>query len=113
MRTIIFTDPMYLRASGDIVVSTPEGPCNVREGTAEWDMVQAYLLAHPEAVQPEPAPPVPTQEELIRRELAEKLAYLQSTDWYVVRYAETGTAIPEDVIAARAAARTRIDELRA
>lgn len=36
---------------------------------------------------------------------AEAQAYLLSTDWYVVRFAETGTAIPQDVAEARAAAR--------
>lgn len=36
---------------------------------------------------------------------AEAQAYLLSTDWYVVRFAETGTAIPQEVTEARAAAR--------
>lgn len=31
--------------------------------------------------------------------------YLADTDWYVTRYAETGTAIPEDIATARAQAR--------
>ena len=35
-------------------------------------------------------------------------AYLASTDWYVTRHAETGEAIPDDVIALRAAARLAI-----
>lgn len=38
----------------------------------------------------------------------EALAYLASTDWMVTRYAETGTAIPADVLTARAAARSSI-----
>jgi hypothetical protein len=36
---------------------------------------------------------------------AEALAYLASTDWMVVRQAETGEAVPEDVLARRAEAR--------
>lgn len=36
---------------------------------------------------------------------AEALAYLAATDWYVTRQMETGKAIPEDVVARRAAAR--------
>ena len=50
-----------------------------------------------------PLPP-PTQEEIN----AEAHAYLASTDWYVVRFAETGVVIPADVAAARQAARERI-----
>lgn len=36
---------------------------------------------------------------------AEAQAYLNSTDWYVVRFAETGTPIPDEVSTGRAAAR--------
>jgi len=36
---------------------------------------------------------------------AEALAYLASTDWYVVRFAETGAPIPGEVTEKRAAAR--------
>lgn len=35
-------------------------------------------------------------------------AYLLSTDWYVVRFNETGEPIPEDVKANRARARAEI-----
>ena len=36
--------------------------------------------------------------------------YLADTDWYATRYAETGTAIPEDIAAARAQARIDASE---
>lgn len=36
---------------------------------------------------------------------AEAQAYLTSTDWYVVRMAETGVPVPADVTEKRAAAR--------
>jgi hypothetical protein len=75
--------------------------------------VEAYLLDHPEALIPEPVPPEPTQEELDRREEQSLLAYLASTDWYAVRYAETGTPVPEEVSKQREDARERISELRA
>lgn len=39
---------------------------------------------------------------------ATSLAYLNSTDWYTVRFAETGEAIPEDIKLARQAARDAI-----
>lgn len=38
--------------------------------------------------------------------------YLSSTDWYATRFAETGKAIPDEVITKRNAARERISELR-
>ena len=38
----------------------------------------------------------------------EALAYLNSTDWYVIRQLETGTAIPASILTERAAARNRI-----
>jgi hypothetical protein len=34
--------------------------------------------------------------------------YLASTDWYAVRFAETGVAIPEDIAAERAARRAAV-----
>ena len=39
---------------------------------------------------------------------AESLAYLASTDWYVARFAETGTAIPDEIKVARQAARDSV-----
>lgn len=39
---------------------------------------------------------------------AEAKTYLASTDWYIVRQAETGIVVPPDVIAGRAEARTKI-----
>lgn len=38
--------------------------------------------------------------------------YLDETDWYAVRFAETGVAVPEDVKAKRQAAREEISRLR-
>ena len=37
--------------------------------------------------------------------------YLQSTDWYVVRKADTGKAIPSDVVTKRQAARDAIQDI--
>ena len=39
---------------------------------------------------------------------AEARAYLNSTDWYVVRFAETGAEIPKDILVARQSARESI-----
>lgn len=41
----------------------------------------------------------------------EHLKYLQSTDWYVVRKADTGKAIPSDVVTKRQAARDAIQNI--
>ena len=38
----------------------------------------------------------------------EALAYLASTDWYVIRLQETGVAVPQDILDARASARLSI-----
>lgn len=38
-------------------------------------------------------------------------AYLASTDWYVTRFAETGEAIPVDVLDKRKEARLKIVEV--
>lgn len=50
-----------------------------------------------------------SDEQIAEQTLAEAQAsaaeYLRSTDWYVTRLAETGKAIPEDVLASRAEAR--------
>lgn len=39
-------------------------------------------------------------------------AYLKETDWYSFRYAETGKAIPEDVLEKRAMCREKISEYK-
>ena len=39
---------------------------------------------------------------------ADALAYLASTDWYVIRWQETGTPMPDNIIAARQSARDRV-----
>jgi hypothetical protein len=38
----------------------------------------------------------------------ESLAYLKETDWYVIRFQENGTPIPEDVLAKRQEARDKV-----
>nr|BFD39992.1 hypothetical protein FFPRI1PSEUD_14910 [Pseudomonas sp. FFPRI_1] len=52
---------------------------------------------------------IPTQESIKKeQETREALKYLSDTDWYVMRLVETGKAIPEDIAAKRAEARTTI-----
>ena len=49
--------------------------------------------------------PPKTAEQLQQEVNAKALAYLASTDWYVIRLQETGIAVPQDVLDARAKAR--------
>ena len=50
----------------------------------------------------------PTAEQLRATTNATSQAYLDSTDWYITRHAETAVAVPADVTTARAAARAAI-----
>ena len=45
-------------------------------------------------------------------EIATLSTYLTSTDWYATRLAETGKAIPTEILTERQAARDRISEIR-
>ncbi|ROM30182.1 hypothetical protein BK645_14795 [Pseudomonas protegens] len=52
---------------------------------------------------------IPTQESIKKEQKTrEALKYLSDTDWYVMRLVEIGKAIPEDIAAKRAEARTTI-----
>lgn len=42
---------------------------------------------------------------ILEREKVDKQKYLDDTDWYVIRFAETGVAIPEYILAKRQEAR--------
>ena len=56
--------------------------------------------------------PAPTEKERNALRIAELQNYLDETDWYAVRFAETGVDVPEDVKAKRQAAREEISRLR-
>lgn len=47
-------------------------------------------------------------EALVSSKIKEYKEYLTSTDWYYARYAETGEAVPEDIVIARTEAREYI-----
>ena len=57
-------------------------------------------------------PPPPTDEELNQNRIAELENYLKQTDWYVIRYADSGTSIPDEIKHKRSEARIEISELR-
>lgn len=56
--------------------------------------------------------PEKPQEQVLQEEMDSLIAYLTETDWYAIRYADSGVAIPDEIKTKRAEARTRIDEIR-
>lgn len=57
-------------------------------------------------------PPQPSEEELIEARIKELEFFLSSTDWYVIRFADTGEAIPSEIKQQRQDARDEISRLR-
>ena len=57
-------------------------------------------------------PPPPSQEEINKNILRQSTTYLNITDWYVIRYIETGKEIPVDVKVKRQNARDAISRLK-
>lgn len=85
------------------------------ETTFEEDMDKRDLPKRFFVIGGEPrveTPPEPTAEDLTKVRIAELQNYLNATDWYAVRFAETGVAIPDAVKAERQAAREEISRLR-
>lgn len=61
-----------------------------------------------DTVLPEPLTPEQVAQQEQYKINSEALVYLASTDWYVVRFSETGVAIPDDVKVKRQEARYAI-----
>ena len=72
---------------------------------ADWDTATGARLVPIPAYEP-------TEAERLATEEQELLSYLARTDWYAVRFAETGEAIPDEVRDKRQEARIRISEIR-
>lgn len=56
--------------------------------------------------------PKPTEEELKKQKISELERYLSQTDWYAIRFADTGEAIPTEIKQKRQDARDEISRLR-
>ena len=56
--------------------------------------------------------PPPKEEEIAKSKLFELIHYLNSTDWYVIRFAEEGIPIPTEVKERRHQSRCEISKLR-
>ena len=52
----------------------------------------------------------PTEEQVLEQKIAEAQAYLNSTDWYYARKAETGEDVPVEVVEKRLASRKFIQD---
>lgn len=57
-------------------------------------------------------PPQPSEEEIKQRRISELERFLKSTDWYAIRFADTGEPIPSDIKQQRQDARDEISRLR-
>ena len=80
----------------EMVISPSAGNSLYLQALAEEEAGEAEILPY---VKPEP-----TQEELN----APHIAYLERTDWYVVRMADIGVKMPASVIKNRKAARAAV-----
>ena len=57
-------------------------------------------------------PPEPTKEELAKLKTIELQNYLRETDWYAIRFADTGEPIPEEIKKKRQEARDEVSKLK-
>ncbi len=58
-------------------------------------------------------PPEPTDYEKVQSRISELEQFLTETDWYAIRYADTGEEIPAEIKKNRQKARDEISRLRA
>ena len=72
------------------------------------DFIGKHLLAISKEEADKLRFPLPTLEQTQDKLNTEARAYLLNTDWYVVRFAETGVAIPTEIIEARKLAREAV-----
>ena len=90
----------------DAVEITTEEHAELMEGQSHGMAIAAGADGRPVLQDP----PQLTHEQMQAQINAEARAYLASTDWYAIRLQETGEAVPDEVIAERAAARVRVVE---
>lgn len=78
----------------------------IRKANLEQKRIDADENGNPILVDP----PLPTEEEIIKQKIRDSEAYLNQTDWYLIRYYETGKAVPKNVVTKRANAREYLSE---
>lgn len=91
----------------DAVEITAEEHASMIEGQNQGKVIAADSDGFPVLQDP----PKPTEEQLQARINTEARTYLASTDWYVIRWQENGTPIPEDITTTRTEARANIIEV--
>lgn len=72
----------------------------IKENDGLWALVDGEIIKQPFSPQP--------PEQLQSRLNADARQYLANTDWYVVRFSETGVSIPDDIKTKRQEARDAI-----
>lgn len=99
------------RQDNTFVIEKNGYPYHVIEGMDEYaDLVSAYRNNFEDFEEEQVYELTPDESKNIR--IGELQAYLDSTDWYVVRFSEKGVEIPEDVSGQRQAAREEISYLK-
>ena len=89
------------------ITRNPTGGFMLIEGLPDQpDFGQNYKWSGSEVIVDEVANAAATQSDTN----IDSLAYLASTDWYVIRYADTGVAVPTDIATKREEARASIIE---
>lgn len=95
-----YCEKLYKTTDGTIVVHNGKG-------NYDYSELCAYASENPDEVEY-----LPTFEQTNEEKIYELQKYLESTDWYAIRFADEGTAIPDEVKTARSDARKNISELR-
>ena len=80
----------------------------IDEANSNNKIIKADENGYPILVDPEP----PSKKMLTQQQIFEQKNYLSSTDWYVLRFIETGKKIPNEIIQKRQQARDIISESR-
>lgn len=92
-----------------IEITDEEHDSLVEQANAQGKWISGDEKGHPILIDP----PEPTPEEIKRQRCQELHSYLNSTDWYAIRFADTGVPIPAEIKQKRQEARDEISELEA
>lgn len=88
----------------DAVEITADKHQELLNGQSNGKIISADAQGYPILIDP----PAPTDEQLQEQANAKARAYLASTDWYIVRKAETGVEVPQEILDKRQEARRSI-----
>ena len=90
----------------DVVEITTEVHAAMLDGQSNGKVIDFDEAGYPFLANP----PAPTSEQIQEQINSQARAYLASTDWYVIRWQENATPIPESVSTARDEARAQVAE---